>query len=810
MAQPLEGVRVLDFTRGMTGSIATMVMSDFGAEVIKVEPPGGDPFRHLPAALQWNRGKKSIILDLKQEEGRQQVLALSQKADVVIESFRPGVAQRLRIDYETLCRDRQDLIYCSITGWGPSGPYSAYKGYDALVQAKSGRMMWYAGQTRREGPNFAVVNVASHAAAMGALRGVAAALYVRDRTGRGQMVETSLLQGVSSYDWLQWMLWQMMARDPEHYPSDNLTDLERTPALAYVPGRTKDGRWIQLANHMVRLFHSQLHALGLGHTLEDPKFAGLPRITGEPQQQMWQMILEKLREKTLDEWMDLFVKTNTDVAAEPYMTVLEGMSHPQMLHNGHVQVVNDPRVGPMRQLGPLFLMSETPGSIKGPAPDPGQHTDEVLSLINAPPKARSLSTDVSLPAHPLEGVTVLDFTTVIAGPLAGSMLAELGARVIRVETLDGDHIRHLNYGGIGANRTMAGTQGLCLNLKSSQGQDILLALLKKADVLQHNMRPGAPERVGIGYEKVREINPRVIYQYIAGYGSTGPHAGRPAMYPIGGCISGGALAQAGRGMPPPPDAHLSIEEVKEISRLLGRAQEVNPDLTTGMVASTAVVLALYARGRSGLGQYLESTLICASAYAAADEFFDYAGRPERPLPDSEGYGLNALYRLYRARIGWLFLACPMDGEWERLCEALGRHDLERDPRFATAKARERNDGELAEELGRVFSARSAVEWEQQLSAAGVGCVQAEDRGMYHFFADDSHVRHSGFTTEVEHPRFGRYWRHSSILGLSRTPAVVGPGVLKGQHTQPILQELGYTVEEIDRLRASGVVDWEEP
>ncbi len=136
MAQPLEGVRVLDFTRGMTGSIATMVMSDFGAEVIKVEPPGGDPFRHLPAALQWNRGKKSIILDLKQEEGRQQVLALSQKADVVIESFRPGVAQRLRIDYETLCRDRQDLIYCSITGWGPSGPYSAYKGYDALVQAK--------------------------------------------------------------------------------------------------------------------------------------------------------------------------------------------------------------------------------------------------------------------------------------------------------------------------------------------------------------------------------------------------------------------------------------------------------------------------------------------------------------------------------------------------------------------------------------------------------------------------------------------------------------------------------------------------
>ena len=148
MPKPFDGVRVLDFTQGMPGAVTTMVMADYGADVIKIERPGGDPFRVMPASCQWDRGKRSVVVDLKTDQGRRNVAKFARNADVVVESFRPGVSERLGIDRVTLEKDRSDLIYCSITGWGPKGPYARYKAYDAMVQAKSGRMLFYAGQTQ--------------------------------------------------------------------------------------------------------------------------------------------------------------------------------------------------------------------------------------------------------------------------------------------------------------------------------------------------------------------------------------------------------------------------------------------------------------------------------------------------------------------------------------------------------------------------------------------------------------------------------------------------------------------------------------
>jgi len=215
MTQIFEGLRVLDFTEGMLGAVATMVLSDYGAEVIKVEPPGGHQSRSIPAAIQWNRGKKSIILDLDGQEGRKQARELSQRADVVIESFRPGTTQRLGIDYETLSADRPDLVYCSLTGWGPKGPYAHYKPYEGAVAAKVGRMMVFSGQSNREGPYYAAVQTATHAANMGAVRGIIAALHVRDKTGQGQKVETSLMQAINLYEFIDLVFWQMMVRFPD-------------------------------------------------------------------------------------------------------------------------------------------------------------------------------------------------------------------------------------------------------------------------------------------------------------------------------------------------------------------------------------------------------------------------------------------------------------------------------------------------------------------------------------------------------------------------------------------------------------------
>ena len=184
MRQVLEGIRVLDFTKGMAGSVATMVLSDFGAEVVKVEPPGGDSFRAFPASVLWHRGKKSVCLDLSSPEGYRDALGLARQSDVVVVGLRPATVNRLRLGYETLKGQRPDLVYASITGFGSKGPYANYRGYEGLVQAKTGRLMNFAGQTPRQGPHHAAVKVANHTAAMATVRGVVGGAHGARQDGR--------------------------------------------------------------------------------------------------------------------------------------------------------------------------------------------------------------------------------------------------------------------------------------------------------------------------------------------------------------------------------------------------------------------------------------------------------------------------------------------------------------------------------------------------------------------------------------------------------------------------------------------------
>jgi len=808
MAQVFDGITVLDFTRGMPGGIATMVMSDFGAEVIKVEAPSDEKFRKSPGAIQWNRGKKSVILDLKTPQGREKAHKLARLSDVVIESFRPGVTRRLGIDYANLGANHPELVYASLTGFGAQGPYANYKGYDAVVAAKTGRMMMFAGQNTREGPNYVVVQGVCHSAATALIRGITTALYLREKTGRGQMVETSMLKTITTYDHISWIHGQMIAKDPETHPPDPRVGIGRPNPTGYLPARTRDGRWIQLGNIVERLFRSMMHSLELDFLYDDPRYKTAPFLAEEHVASLERMMLEKIQEKTLDDWMGLFAGEASDVAAEPYMTSEAALDHPQILHNGHVGTVHHSGVGEMRQLGPMVIMAETPGSAKGPAPEPGQHTNEVLARLEMVTKPAAKGTHNPMPKTALEGITLLDLGTVINGPLGCALVAELGARVIRIEALDGDWGRQ-GLQGISVQRTMAGSEGVCLNLKTSEGQEIMHKLAAKADLLLHSMRPGAPERTGIGYEQLTKINPNLIYLYAGGYGSTGPYSHRPSMAPIAGAVSGGGVAQMGRDSFPPQEQPMTIDEIIAVSTQLKRANDGTADHTTAMVNSVGLVLGLYARERTGKAQYVESTMIAANAYANADDFYWHQGKDSRRLPDRDGYGLDALYRLYRAKGGWVFLACPFEEEWQALCRTIGRPDLLEDTRFSTRTAREKHDDALIEELTGVFSAREPLKWEKLLTDADVACVKAEDRGMYHFFNEDRHVRENGFLQQVEATRHGEFWRYAPVVGFSATEGKAGPAPLRGEHTRPVLKELGYTDDQIQDYKQRGIVDWEE-
>jgi crotonobetainyl-CoA:carnitine CoA-transferase CaiB-like acyl-CoA transferase len=814
MVRPCNEFIVLDFSWGMAGSLATAVLADFGAEVVKIEPPSGDPFRSHPAWLAWNRGKKSVVLNLKTAEGREQAHQLAAHADIVLESFRPGVTKRLGVDYATLSAINPRLVYASISGWGQQGPLSHIAGYEGVVAAKSGRMTTFEGQLNRAGPAYAAVQTGSWAASQAAVRGVLAAMLSRDTTGAGEWVQTSILQGMIPYDLAGLMLRQFSRQDPRSFPPDALGAMLRLPMLQYIPVRTKDGHWLQHANLMDRLFRAFLKAVDLGWVLEEELFKNAPILSPEGREALRDLILSKMQERTLDEWMQLYI-ADGNIAAEPFRYSIEGMRHEQFVHNHHAVEIADPRVGTLKTVGLLASLSETPGEVGGPAPDLGHHTAEILRRIenrssqDSPDKIPNVSRQNA--GRPLlEGVMIVDLSMVIAGPYGAALLADMGARVIKVDATP-EREQTISTGGgmtLINLKSYAGKEAIQINLQSTAGQRILHQLVSRADVLLHNFRPGVPERLSIDWETCRRINPRLIHLYVGAYGATGPHHRRPGAHPIPGALLGGALRQAGRAHPPPPDRPMTLDEIKEESRLLMRANEANPDPNTSQAVATSIMLALLARSRTGRGQAIEVTMLQANAWANADEAYDYTGRPPTELPDEQCYGLGALYRLYRASEGWLFLACPFEREWQALCDALKKPDWASDARFSSSIARVEHEKVLAEAIAKVFATRTADHWEELLAGAGVACVRA-DRDVGSFLEEHPQAAANQMVVEVDSPRFGKHLRHGAIVSFSAAIGRFAHGAFPGEHTERLMRELGYTDEQIGDLRTRGIVHWEE-
>jgi crotonobetainyl-CoA:carnitine CoA-transferase CaiB-like acyl-CoA transferase len=810
MAGPCSGLTVLDFSFGMPGALATAVFADFGAEVIKVEPPTGDPFRSNPSWLAWNRGKKSIVLDLETPKGQEDALALARRADILVESFRPGESQRLGIDYESLSQISPRLVYCSVTGFGQKGRLRNLKDYEGIIAAKCGRMSTWGGQLDRQGPVYAAVQTATWAASQGAVRGILGALRIRDRLGRGQWVQTSVLQGMIPYYGGRQITTFFSRKDPDKFPPV-AQNAQTLPNLGYIPVRTKDGRWLQHANIQFspRLLHAHLRAIGLGWVLEDERFKNTSSLTAENQEILRELILEKMQEKTVDEWMDIYVKDG-DIAAEPFLHTVEAMKHEQFVHNRHVLEINDPRVGPMKIVGLLADLADTPGEVGGPAPNLGQDTHEVLNRMveQEPLPVGNGSNDHGL-LHPLGDITVLDLSTVIAGPYGAVMIADMGARVIKIDATPGRGMPGVGAVNLNNIRTYSGKECIRADLQTEEGRDLIHKLIAKADVLLHNFRPGVPDRLGIDYETCRKINPRLVHVYVGAYGATGPQSRRPGAHPLPGALFGGALRQAGRAMPPPAYQPMDMSEIKDTSRRMMRANEGNPDPNSSQSVGTAIMLGLWDRERTGRGQAIQVTMMCANAWANHDEAYDYAGRPPYAIPDAECYGLHALYRLYEAKEGWVFLACLFEEEWAKFCQTVGKTDLMGDPRFASA-ARLSHDEELISQLSVLFASRTATEWEDLLTGEDVACVRVADDSE-EFFLDDSHSKDNDLAVDVEDesPRFGKYVRNGGIVHFAGMAGRYMTAPYPGQHTRAIMGEVGYSDEQIDDYRERHIVDWEE-
>lgn len=798
-----EGLRVLDFGNGLATSLATMVLADNGAEVVAIEAPGGHPLRSEPAWLLWGRGKQSVVLDLEERGDRERARQLAAGADVLVESFLPGQAEALGIGYEPLAARNPGLLYCSVTAFGSQGAYRHLPAYDGIVQAKGGGFQQLQTWMRCDELPYRVRPDASYATANLLVQALMGGLRTRDELGRGQRIETTLYQGLTAYESASFEAEQvrlgMLPEDGRRAGGGVGIHL----ALTYLVSRCKDGQWIQSTNNTARLFPAWMRAIGLGHIYEDERYDRAPFAFRQDadRMQLRKMILRRMAEKTADDWMEIFLREG--LAGDLFLTTQQLMDHPQTLHNKGVIDLVDPEVGATRQIGPLVHFSKTPSRIERAAPRLGEQSRKVLEESRSWRPGTPKSARRAALAHPFEGMLVLDFASWLAAPFGTSLIADLGARVIKVESLQGDEFRSRSQG---RDRTFQGKENLAIDLKTAEGREVVHRLIRRADGMMHNMRGNTAKRLGIDYDTARELNPEIVYLYGGSYGSTGPGAGRPAFHPTAGALAGGAMWQIGRGnQPPANDEPLGIDEVVRWGEILLAANEGTPDVTAALAVGTGLAMALYHKSRSGRGQYVETSMLNSNAYVCSDDFLRYEGKPPRREPDSELRGMHALRRLYRTTRGWAYLDCATQGEWEALCRGLEGVDLLEDVRFQDDAARIQNDEALISILDRIFAQRSAEEWEALLAKRGAPCVAADAQSPGEFFLTDPSVAKNGLVTRTECKSSGPMYRQGPPARFSLTPGVAGPPHAHGEDTLSILGEVGLSTGEIEELLRKQVV-----
>jgi len=800
---PLEGLRVVDLSPDRVGAQVSQTLADYGADVIWVEQPGGSRLRQQRTFPLYGRGKRSVVADLGTPEGIERVRSLAERADVLIETFRPGVADRLGLGYEALEIANPGLVYSSITGFGRQGPWANLKGYEGVVASVLGVYGSFSGMNPGGCPPFVTTPWCTFAATHGALQGILSALFERGSSGRGQWVETNLAQAVTIHEGASssWYTYLVSARWPEAFVTAPATSHHFVFRL--LVGQTKDGRWLQFAQNRPHLFESFMRVLGLDWMLTDPKWEGIPILEDEAQrEELMARMLEGVRDRTLAEWQAVF-DADHDVCAELYRDGPEVLDHPQLVHDGAVIELVSPDSGAVRQPGPQFSMTVTPGAVRSPAPTLGDADGEAWA-----PRPATNGVEGGVGA-PLEGVTVLELAVQYAAPYGPTMLADLGARVIKVEQLEGDSIRRQvpQFPEIGGGKVMQGKESVAVDIRTPEGRQILHNLVARADVVVNGFRAGAAERGGFDFETLHKINPDIVYVNGTGYGIGGPYGDRASFAPSFGAAGG--IAAAHLGGPGPQDPSISFDEVVARSMLLRSASATKYASADGIGAlgvATAVLLGLLARQRGAGGQQVVASMLLSTAHAMAEHVLDVPGASVGLTAGPEMRGPMARYRIYDATDGWVFLAAPQAGEWDELAEALAPYvDLRADARFATETDRRVNDDSLGEVLAGVFVTRGKDEWQRDMTAADVACVAVTTGPVEGLLMSNEYGRASGYLVDVTHPIFDEHPRLAPIVRFSRSTVQAKAGDLCGAATDTVLDELGYTRQQIAELRAKDVV-----
>ena len=853
MEQVLQGIRVLDLSEGIAGPVAAKALADLGAEVIKIEPPAGDwartrgPFpgdRPDPEAsalfANYNRNKLGITLDVFQAGGRALLDRLIADADILISSFSPKQFEELHLDFESLKAINPAIVVVAITPWGLTGPYRDYL-WSELVLDAFGHSMAAFGVKDRE-PLSMGGGLRQHYAGRFAALAALAAHVTAEQSGTGQLLDVSMIEvqlGGADRRSPQLLRWQYVKR--LYYRQDSGIGVGNLRGGFQLCG---DG-WLHVAlqpGHFANL------APVLGHPewVEDPRFRPIEEKWPSP------ALHEELSSAFLA-WSLQHTREEIEDVVRPLRLPIYPVNHySDVLKDRHLDArefwvdETHPVIGSSRYPGAPFKLERGGYEQRRPAPLLGQHNTDILGgrlgldrgqlqALEAaaaiatsstakhlgpiapadPPPARPPRVTSSKPHLPLQGIRVLDMTAIWAGPAAAMLLADLGAEVIRVESIQFAPLttrggllqpksydeleRHANpffgsyvdfYPGTrpwnrfgGFNFAGRNKRSMTADLRRPEGVEIFKKVAASSDVVLDNYAFGVMDRLGLGYEALRAVNPRIITISMPLYGNSGPQKA---------ATGAGSVVDAWSGF-------MAMRGYRDLD--LGASQSTfHMDGATGPSACLAIIGAILERQRSGLGQFIDFSQSENMIQAAGEYFLDcqWNDRDPEPLGNRDRWG--AIQGCYPCTgvDQWVVLTVTTNEEWQALGRVLGNAPWIADPRFATAEQRLQHHDEIDQLIADWSVMMDPDEAMRRLQTGGVAAARVLNERDAFF---DPHIKARGFFIETTQSDSGTHLYPGHQWKALGTPLRADrPSPLLGEDNEYVYKELlGVSDAEYERL-----------
>ena len=711
--QPLSGLRVLDLAHGVAGPYAARLLGDLGAEVIKVEPPSGDPARGLgpfpdnvPHSersgmfVYLNRGKRGVVLDLQQPSDREACVRLAASVDVVFESFPRGERDRLGLDLHTLHGLRRSLVLVSVTPFGQTGPHAAWRGNDLIAFHSSGFAFGFPALEvdnpalpPLNAPTYAAEFLAGQVAASAAMHGVLAA----QQSGMGSHLDVSLQEAVAAANNAQF---NRVRQGPNGVVRRTFSTTPSNSVVALLP--CADG-WVAISPREEHQWTRWLEVMGRPAWSDEPRFRD--RMSRDRNwSELYPLLAEWSRVRTKTEVFQSAQEQR--VACLPLGTATDLLASAQLAARDFFVEIDDPHVHAV-------------------LPGRPYHLSTAAARVDPPPRVARDTVDHH--QRPLDGVRVVDFSWVLTGPICTRYLASLGAEIIKVESATRADLSSRDLGWQELNPSK---RSITLNLKQARARELVRALIDRSDVVIENFSTGVMERLGLDYARLQRSNPRIIMASSSALGRTGPDREQVAYGTLIQCLTGWAALSAHPGYPP------------------RSAGGVWTDPLTAVLETFLLLAAIRHQRATGQGMLIDLSMAEATIAALPEPMLAWSLAHDVLQPRGNRHPVHAPQGAYPA-LGddrWLALSIQSNAEWASLCRVMQRADLLADPRFATPADRRTHHDVLDAELAGWTATRTADATAELLQAEGIAATPTLEPADV---VRDQHLRARSFLGEVE-------------------------------------------------------------